>query len=93
MEDCVRMLMCCMEQRVFAGQDASDVPTIAPRCVAGSVEWGKKRKLFEEVQQNVKRVEQSDWQLEPQRGDEEPVGGLGTDSKTSQRLGSKSHRE
>lgn len=54
------MLICCMEQRVFAGQDASDVPTIAPRCVAGSVEWGKKRKLFEEVQQNVKRVEQSD---------------------------------
>ena len=44
------MLIWYMEQRVFAGQDALDVPTIAPRCVAGHVEWGKKRELFEEVQ-------------------------------------------
>lgn len=55
------MLICPMEQRIFAGQHASDVPSIAPGCVAGSVEWRKKRKLFEEVQQNVKRMEQSDW--------------------------------
>lgn len=50
-----------MEQHVFAGQDALDVPTIAPRCVAGHVEWGKKRELFEEVRQNMERMEQSDW--------------------------------
>lgn len=29
-----------------------DVPTIAPRCVAGEVEWGRRESCLEEVQQN-----------------------------------------